>query len=511
MAEIVRALDRALQWVAWGALVLLLPVTSLPWLADLAGSNTVAAAASLPLVWLFLFWFLPYLLKHGTLPRLTIPFLGFVVVSLVASLRAYFIDIPPFKETSVFSEQVDALITLGVGAAFYLLFSTWPRQERRLRFTLQLLNLGGLVLVLWSLRQGYAIWFEGAQYPAGMVAIQRLVSLRRLFPDRVTGLAYEPSWLAHMLSLVYLPYWLAASLQRYSAHRLRLFGLTFENALLLAGVATLFLSFSRIGILAFLLVVSYLVLRGSWRLASSLGARLTRRLTLNPGALQGVRVSTSLILLLILIVLFIGSSIGLVFGISRYDPRLAVLFDVDELYLDNFFALSNQLAFAERVVYWATGWEIFNDHPFLGVGLGNAGFFFPDKMPAFGWELWETGQLFYRLNFIPNTKSMWTRLLAETGLAGFALFLTWLFVAWRAARLVRAQGSSPMLRASALAGELALVAYLIEGFSVDSFALPYLWAAAGLLTASTDLHQPQELGEALPDPGPTPQPLQAGD
>jgi hypothetical protein len=511
VAEAVRALDRALQWIAWGALILLLPVTSLPWLAELAGSNTVAPPAILPLVWLFVVWLLPYIFKHGTLPRLTIPFLGFVIVSLIASLNAYFLDVPPFKETSVFAEQVDALITLGIGAGFYLVLSAWPRQERRLRFTLQLLNLGGLVLVMWSLWQGYAIWFEGAQYPQGMIAIQRLVSLRRLFPDRVTGLAYEPSWLAHQLTLVFLPYWLAATLQRFSAHRLRLLGLSLENALLLAGIATLFLSFSRIGILAFLLVVSYLVLRGSWRLALGVSGRLTQPLSLNPGALKAIKTTASLLVLLIVIVFYIGGSIGLVFGISRYDARLAAIFNLDALYLDNFFALSNQLAFAERVVYWATGWEIFNDHPFLGVGLGNAGFFFPEKMPAFGWELWETGQLFYRLNFIPNTKSMWTRLLAETGLTGFALFLTWLFVAWRAARLVRAQSGRPLLRVSALAGELALVAFLIEGFSIDSFALPYLWVATGLLTAATDIHQPTSLGEALPDAEPSPQPIQAGD
>jgi O-antigen ligase len=119
--------------------------------------------------------------------------------------------------------------------------------------------------------------------------------------------------------------------------------------------------------------------------------------------------------------------------------------------------------------------------------LGNAGFFFIEKMPAYGWALWETGQIFNHLSFIPNVKSMWMRLLAETGIIGFALFLTWAYVLWRAAQAARAS-REPTIRTIALAGQIVLLAYLVEGFSLDSFALPYLWVSLGILTAAADLH-----------------------
>ena len=33
------------------------------------------------------------------------------------------------------------------------------------------------------------------------------------------------------------------------------------------------------------------------------------------------------------------------------------------------------------------------------------------------------------------------------------------------------------------AGQLALLAFIGEGFSIDSFAMPYLWVIAGLIAA----------------------------
>jgi hypothetical protein len=36
----------------------------------------------------------------------------------------------------------------------------------------------------------------------------------------------------------------------------------------------------------------------------------------------------------------------------------------------------------------------------------------------------------------------------------------------------------------ALAGQLGLIAFIGEGFSIDSFAMPYIWVTAGLIAAS---------------------------
>jgi hypothetical protein len=118
----------------------------------------------------------------------------------------------------------------------------------------------------------------------------------------------------------------------------------------------------------------------------------------------------------------------------------------------------------------------------LGVGLGNAGLYFPEKMPAFGWELVEINNTFYRWSDLPNIKSLWVRIPAETGLVGFGLFLAWLYLLWHSTRLGRSS-IDPLLRTLAWAGTFAWIAFLIEGFSVDSLALPYFWFAMALVTA----------------------------
>jgi hypothetical protein len=42
----------------------------------------------------------------------------------------------------------------------------------------------------------------------------------------------------------------------------------------------------------------------------------------------------------------------------------------------------------------------------------------------------------------------------------------------------------PLLRTVGLAGQIVLVAFLAEGFSVDTFALPYLWISLGIISAA---------------------------
>jgi O-Antigen ligase len=479
-------LYRTSQYIAWGAMILLLPITSLGVLARWVGASAVALPSALPLLWLVLVWFLPFIFRRGTVSRQAVPFLVFLAVALIASAGAYFINTPPFKGATLLSEELVALLTLSVGASFYLVVASWPRSSSRLQLTLQLINISGLLLIGWSLVQAYYILFHSGHYPGLVVQIQDWVSRRDLFQDRVTGFAFEPSWLAHQLNVLYLPIWLAASITRYSAHRRRILGLSAENILLVMGVLILFLSSSRIGILAALLMVTCVILPATYRLAQ----RATRRLSARSDSRTFSAGSSTAVLAVALFGLFVAAYviglIGLVYGVSRYDPRLAALFEDLQWDSNGIFSLANQLAFAERLVYWATGWQIFNDYPILGVGLGNAGFFFPERMPPFGWALWEVSQIFYHLSNVPNTKSIWARLLAETGWVGFSVFITWLYVLWRSARALVAE-VPPLLKTVGLAGLLALIVFLVEGFSIDSFAMPYLWVSAGLLTAGVSI------------------------
>jgi O-antigen ligase len=179
-------------------------------------------------------------------------------------------------------------------------------------------------------------------------------------------------------------------------------------------------------------------------------------------------------------------------GLSRIDPRMETVFQFTQGKANPLLEYAENLKFGERVVYWQTGWNIFNDHPLMGVGVGLSGFYFPQYLPDFGWQLSETRELLFRSNGLLNIKNLWTRLLAETGLIGFALFVTFLVLfAITSADMVNSGKGAR--RTLGYMGLFMLVALAIEQLSVDSFALPYLWFSMGLVTAAWRWYLPVDI------------------
>jgi O-antigen ligase len=136
------------------------------------------------------------------------------------------------------------------------------------------------------------------------------------------------------------------------------------------------------------------------------------------------------------------------------------------------------------MVYWTMGMRTFSEHPLLGVGLGNTGFFFESNLPAYGYQLTEIRNVFVRQEYgFPNPKNLWVRTLAEGGLLGFSSYIVWfLLVGFGAVLLwMRGRGAEAML---GLAGAIAFVTQLVEGFSIDSYALPQGWIMLGIVSAS---------------------------
>lgn len=488
MTERLKRLGRLTLDIAWAAVVLLLPITSLPLLSRLMGGAMVAPASVVPLVWLALFWFVFYLINKGRIPRESLPFLFFITVALIASALSFFLNIPSFRGDSVLDSVVSGLLTLSVGAAFYLVTATWlSKSPARMTWTLKLVSIGGAVLLLWALTQAVFIFLFHSKYPGLLLSFQQFFSTRSLFLGRITGFAFEPSWLAHQLNLTYLPFWLAATLTGWSAFRFRLWRISIENILLAVGVSVLLLS-SRVGVLSFLLVLAFLGVYYNFRLARRVQQWSLRRLPKSSFLGKVAPGILTIVILLVFLTLYVLGAIALVYGLSFVDPRLARVFIPSSLaswkaLFSNVYRLANYLSFAERYVYWTAGWRIFNLHPLLGVGLGNAGFYFRDLLPSYGWNLPEVMDTFYRVSALPNIKSFWVRLLAETGIAGFASFITWFYVLFRSSWLSRLN-KTPLLRMVGWAGLFVLIAFVFEGFSIDTFALPYLWFSLGIVSAA---------------------------
>lgn len=470
--------SKAVEWL-WCLLVLFLPLTSVPIVSKITGSANVAPASGILLIILFIIWFIPYVVKNGKIALQLVPLLSFFLFAIFSTAAAFFLYSPSYKNNSILSSSIKGIVTLILGVAFYVVASTILRKRELLQKTLQMINWGGTAFIIWSAIQ-FIFWLIFNEAVTPLRFLQSLVSSGRLYYYRVTGFALEPSWLAHTLNIVYLPYWLAATIEKTSAHKFRFRGITFENILLAAGIVTLVLTFSRVGWVAFLLMLFYVFIRLIIKFAKWILQKSTRR---NPISKSRGILFTALISVGLIIV-YLGILVGIVFLATKIDVRMAKLLDFSNQRDNPVLRYANSLKFGERLIYWISGWRIFNDYPILGVGLGNAGFYMPSRIIPYGWSLMEVQGLIYQSPALLNIKSLWFRLPAETGIIGLVLFMTWLYLIFKSARVLQKQQNANERTLGSM-GIFMLIGLILEGVSVDSFALPYIWITAGIVTAGS--------------------------
>lgn len=135
-----------------------------------------------------------------------------------------------------------------------------------------------------------------------------------------------------------------------------------------------------------------------------------------------------------------------------------------------------------RLAYATSALEAFQQHPFTGVGLGASGFWIYPNMPD--WVLSGVPEIAQQMSpdagEFPNSKNIYVRLLAETGLAGFVLFVAFFLAIF--ADVLELLRKSRWLGA---AGVFAFVAVVMQGISQDSFAMPELWLNLGMIAGVT--------------------------
>ncbi len=497
--------------IIWAVGLICLPVTSFPLFASLSG-GLVAPLSILPFFLLLLLWALPLIVRKGDLPKETIPLLAFTLVAILSCAAAYLYFVPGFKGKTVPGQEIRSLFTLAVGITFFLVTATWVKDPVRLKNTWRYITLGGIISLVWAGIQAYFIFKYYNVYPGWVEHIESwlVVHSPSFYPysGRVSGFTYEASWFAHQMVIIYLPIWIAATYHRTSAFSLRVFHLSLENILLILGLGGFFLSSPRIGLVSLLIVVVYMFLKVNLVFQRRVAGLLSKtRLVVghrSPETRRKLIIALASVSIFALYVLIIGGVMA--FAVQRdwrlitlvKDPPslhdIAGLLSLDQNTLLN---MSQRFLFLERMVYWLNGWNVFNQHPWLGVGLGNAGFFFPQLAPSVGWATTEIRNVLYYFTQMPNVKSLWFRLLAETGLVGFSVFIAWFYTLFQSSRFSQHHPDATT-KTLAFAGELALLAFIGEGLSIDSFAMPYFWVMAGLIAGSAMMFRRQVRGKNLP-------------
>jgi O-antigen ligase len=481
----------------WAVLLVTIPITSSPLITRLIGRTQVSPLLGIPLSLLFLLWFFPDMLRSGRQPRLALPLLAFIGLALIASLASFFQAVPSSHGETPAGQTIRGLTTLFAGVAIFLIVARFPKSAPDLRWSLRWLYAGAMLMLVWSSVQGIFV-VQRAPFPDIMQDVQKWFSIRKLIRYRVVGFAYEPSWLANQLAILYIPLWAASVARGYSAFARGRRYLSVELGLLGWGLAIHFLTLSRVGYISMFASLGVLVVGVVWRLADRfsrwLGVRLSRGDETAEARGKGLRIG----IIFGLGLLLAGLMFLVVFLASRLDPRIQQIFNTDYVELigaspDPFMALANRLRYAERVIYWMAAYRTFSLHPLLGVGVGNVGFFFQRALHPLGYHLPEIIDVINGAAPLPNAKNLWIRLLAETGIGGFMAFAVWLVIIGFAAWRLRSRSSS-VCGMIGLAGLLALVAQVVEGFSVDSFALPQLWILPALVTASLTIASRAERG-----------------
>jgi len=454
----------------WGAALFTLPVTSFRYFPFLGDSTYVRPLALYPIALLLLILFVQVARGKATIPHagaLT-PLLGFVLLVLAATSLGVLLAPLPLRGQEYFGRVIRAWVTLVSGFSFFVAAVWMNRNEDDLRFSIKWLLAGFVMDVLWSGVQALA-FYTPLLKKVTVTHWQRAFSMRELVrTNRISGMAYEPAWLAGQIATIYLP-WLFASLLT----RVRMTRFKWLEMILLGFSALLLLAtFSRGGLLAAVAASALTFL--------FLGRAEVRALW--NWFVSGFQTGSNWLLRVGAVALLIGALAGAGLFLSQ-KGYITRLFNTDAESAEDFIIGNSAGA---RAAYTFAALSVYQENPIMGVGLGASGFYMYAQLPD--WALTTVPEIARQLNpenrLYPNPKNLYVRLLAETGLIGFFVFIAFLFsVLGDALRAL--QSGTTVGRYLAVAGIFSWLAIALYNVTQDSFATPNIWINFGILVGMT--------------------------
>ncbi len=183
-----------------------------------------------------------------------------------------------------------------------------------------------------------------------------------------------------------------------------------------------------------------------------------------------------------LVVLFVAglAGAGLFLGQKGYITKL---FSTRAENLEDF-VIQNSAGAREAYIFGALG--AYEENPITGVGLGASGFYIYNHLPD--WSLTTVPEIARQLSpdnrLYPNPKNLYIRLLAETGLIGFFVFIAFLFSVLGDA-LMALGSKSTFGRYLGIAGIFSWFAIALSNITQDSFATPDIWINFGIIVGMT--------------------------
>ena len=452
----------------WALALLTLPVTSFRWFPGLGESTLVRPLALYPLaVLLPLLLILAWRKKFSlTMPGAFLALGVFVLFVIFSAAIGSLINPIPLRGQIYDGRALRALVTIIIGIAFFISSVWMNKDEADLRFTVKWIFAGLCLDLAWSGLQAFTFYTK--LLDKEMVTHWQLAfSMRELVrTNRISGLAYEPAWLAGQLATVFFPFLFAAILTNFRLTRHR----WLEPALLILSTLVLLATYSRGGLLITVGVTSLVtllfgreILRGIWNWFI--------------GGFRNGHIP-SLLFRLSIILAFIGVIAGaaIFLGQKNFFSRMW------ESNADNLSEYLVDINAGARGAYSVGAMGAFSESPLTGVGLGGSGFYIYNHLPD--WSFTTVPEIAKQLNpasrLYPNPKNLYVRLLAETGLIGFVLFIAFQFNIL-GEMLSLHNRKEEWLRFAMVAGVFAWLAIALYNFTQDSLTTPNLWVVPGIL------------------------------
>jgi O-antigen ligase len=411
-----------LEWIArwlWALVVLFLPITSFRFFPFLGKETMVRPLSFYPLILLLIVLGIR-LLRREIKPRLNGAYflLGLLIAIAFAATLIGAVYVPvPMHGATFWARTMRAWVTLAGGLAFLAGTTLMNQNEEDIKFTLKWLYIGLAANIIWG---GIQMFSYLTKIPgrSNLNKIQLLFSIRALIAQsRVSGFAYEPSWLASQLATVYIPWLFGSILSGY-----RIFKRRWLEPLIFAGaIALLLCSYSRGGILMTAGTCSLVLLLTQ---GSIFKRFFTWFFHLNQKGQTSSNRGTGLVTRIGLILVVCGLAAGVVWFLSR-NFYFAKIWQSNK---SNFTEYIVDIYAGPRLAYAVAAWDVFQAHPVTGVGLGAAGLYMYEYIPQWArTTLSEVSrQLVYNAFLYPNAKNIFIRFLAETGLVGFGIYLAFL-------------------------------------------------------------------------------------
>ena len=388
--------------VLWAAVLLTLPVTSFRYFPFMGAETYVRPLSAYPLALLLIVLFVQFLRDHK---RLTwtgafTPLSAFVLATLAATVIGVLFAPLVLRGQAYWGRAIRAWATLIIGLAFFISAVWMNRADEELRFTVKWMLAGFVLDILWSGLQGATFYLH--MLPKPLVTHWQLVfSMRELIrTNRISGMAYEPAWLAGEIATIYLPWLFASLLTRVRVTRFK----WFELVLLICAALLLLATFSRGGLatVGATVVLTLLFIGGEY-------IRAARN-----WFVSGFRNAKGWILRVVMILAVMISIFGALLFLSRKN-YISRLWNTQATSVQDFL-IQNSAGARAAYIWGALG--AYRDHPWTGVGLGADGFYIYQNLPD--WIMTMVPEIASQLSptsaLYPNAKNLYVRLLAETGL-----------------------------------------------------------------------------------------------